>query len=113
MSSRQGNCLRKRRHTNFLSAIQHAAQLPNNENISIYFCPICEALHIGHNRLARTERRIARAQERMEGQVTPYLERNQQRLGDLCAHLERLKIQMSSDALTRVEDDSSEETGVE
>jgi hypothetical protein len=113
LGSRQWSCLRKLRHTNYLSAMQHAAQLPNNENISIYFCPTCDALHLGHNRLARTEKRIARAQERMEGLMAPYLERNQQRLRDLCAHLERLKIQMSSDALTRFEDDSSEDDGSE
>jgi hypothetical protein len=113
LSSRQGNCLRKRRHTNFLSAIQHAAQLPDNRNISIYFCPTCGGLHLGHNRFVRTEKRIARAQERMAGLMAPYLERNQQRLRDLCAHLERLKIQMSSDALTQLEDDFSEETGLE
>jgi hypothetical protein len=112
LGSRQWNCLRKLCHTNYLSAIQHAAQLPNNENISIYFCPTCDALHLGHNRLVRTEKRIARAQERMEGLVSPYRERNQQRLRDLCAHLESQKIQMSSDALTAFEDYSSEDAGV-
>jgi hypothetical protein len=92
--------------------MQHAAQLPNSENISIYFCPTCGALHLGHNRLVRTEKRIARAQGRMEGLVSPYLERNQQRLRALRAHLEWQRIQMSSDALTEFEDDSSEEAGL-
>lgn len=111
MGSRQWNCLRKLRHTNYLSAIQHAAHLPNNENISIYSCPTCGAWHLGNNRLVRTEKRIARARERMAGLVSPYLERNQQRLRDLCAHLERLNIQKSSAALLGFEDDCSENTG--
>jgi hypothetical protein len=113
LGSRLRNCQRKIRHTNYLSAIQHAAQLPANENISIYFCPTCGGLHLGHNRFVRTEKRIARALERMEGLMAPYRERNQQRLRDLCAHLERLRTQMSSDALTEFEDDFSEETGLE
>jgi hypothetical protein len=49
----------------------------------------------------------------MQGLLSPYRERNQQRLRDLGAHLERLKIQMSSDALTTFEDDSSEDDGSE
>jgi hypothetical protein len=47
-SRRAGLCLKKRRHEDFWSAMQHARQL-KSEGLVIYPCEFCNGLHVGHS----------------------------------------------------------------
>lgn len=40
-------CRRKLRHPDLLSALTHAARL-NDPGLTIYECPFCDGLHVGH-----------------------------------------------------------------
>ncbi len=42
------SCLRKRRHTDYLSAIRHAATVDRNSTVVVYPCGYCCGLHVGH-----------------------------------------------------------------
>lgn len=77
----QNSCLRKLRHTNYLTALLHASCLANDGRLVIYPCGLCGGLHVGHLRqrscplpdpaLAaldrdQLEKRIRRAQRRLQ-----------------------------------------------
>lgn len=50
------SCHRKLRHVDFLSAMLHARRL-EDPYMSIYPCPICLGLHVGHRQDAQARRR--------------------------------------------------------
>jgi hypothetical protein len=64
MSYLSHSCLRKFRHSNYLSALRHAAALSQDDSLIIYPCPFCDGLHVGHTgpdtlkRLRRELRRV-------------------------------------------------------
>jgi hypothetical protein len=104
--SRERSCRRKLRHLNYFEALQHATKVPRNETVIIYPCGFCQGLHVGHSiqanklmqRLARTERRIARVEGVLP--LTPDdLNRQQQSLRDLRRHLARLKAKQPASSL--------------
>ncbi len=76
------NCRRKLCHPDYLSALMHARKL-NDDELSIYPCPLCHHLHVGHmkqrtpqqKKKARLERRIAEARQQLA-----QLRRNLQKL---------------------------------
>ena len=71
------NCRRKLRHSHYLSALLHARKLRQDENLTIYPCPFCQYLHVGHARMmskrltapekkkARLRRKIAQVQQQL------------------------------------------------
>ena len=121
-STRWAECGRKLCHFDYLSALQHAANLADNETVVIYPCSYCEALHVGHQRwrgravrrqqnaktnqpklvhdltwkLARCVRRIASAEAALANIQTagePAIRKYTQRLGDLRKYLAQLQNQ--------------------
>ncbi len=121
-SNRWAECGRKLRHLDYLSAMRHAANVPDNETVVIYPCSYCDAMHVGHQRwrkkdkkrprrtktsqpklvhdlawrLARTERRIALVQARFANLTNPgenTISKYEQRLGDMRKHLACLQTQ--------------------
>ena len=50
MSFLRNSCLRKCRHSDYLSALQHAARLGDDGDLVIYPCALCAGLHVGHAR---------------------------------------------------------------
>jgi hypothetical protein len=56
MSYLSHSCLRKFRHSNYLSALLHAASLSQDDSLTIYPCPFCGGLHVGHTRPATLKR---------------------------------------------------------
>jgi hypothetical protein len=87
------NCRRKLRHTNFLTALMHAARL-GDYDLRIYPCPLCQGLHVGHDPAprARERRRIIRELRSLE-RLLQKLERERVRLlarrGELVAERDR------------------------
>lgn len=58
------SCLRKRRHTDYLSALRHATTLDRNYAVCVYPCDYCGGLHVGHQALTikrRPRRKAASA----------------------------------------------------
>jgi hypothetical protein len=117
MPSEWHKCLRKRRHLDYWSAMQHANRLPDDGWLVIYPCEFCDGLHVGHlkhkpqtasellkdlaKRIRRTNRRIARMQA--ERAATPKseveaIERYNQGLRTLRQNLRQL-----SEERTRIE----------
>lgn len=114
--STKHNCLRKLLHTDYLSAIQHAARVPDNDSVVIYPCGGCGEkdemhLHVGHSmtdpiwklkrQIARTDRRLSQSAEllltaEIGGEGAKSL---QQSIRDRRAHLERLRANLA--ALTK------------
>ena len=120
-STRWAECGRKLRHLDYLSAIRHAANVPENETVVIYPCSYCDGLHVGHQgwgkktnkrsslttgqpklvhdlawRLARAERRIALVEARFSNLTNPRkdtIRKYSQRLGDMHRHLAWLQTQ--------------------
>lgn len=101
--SKKSVCLRKLRHLNFLSALKHAAQVPENEFVVIYPCSECEGLHVGHSItdpawalkrwIARAERRIQRSTEELAAPevTTERAERLRRSIHDRRNHLKQLR----------------------
>jgi hypothetical protein len=56
MSYLSHSCLRKYRHSNYLSALHHAAALRPDNSLVIYPCPFCDGLHVGHTHPATLKR---------------------------------------------------------
>jgi hypothetical protein len=80
-----------------VSALFHAAQVPNNETVVVYGCEFCGGHHVGHSvifrKIAKTESRIARARDelRFAASQSDIQSRNRQRIRDLEKHLAQLK----------------------
>lgn len=62
------NCRRKIRHQNSLSAMQHASQLQGHE-VSVYGCPVCNGIHVGHDPDGEQTRRYRRLTRRLSCRV--------------------------------------------
>jgi hypothetical protein len=121
-STRWAECGRKLRHFDYLSAMLHAVNVPDNESVVIYPCSYCDSLHVGHQRwrngankpsgsttikqpklvhdlvrrLARTERRIALIEARFANFTNPRkatIRKYKQSLGDMRKHLAWLQNQ--------------------
>ena len=121
-SIRWAECGRKLRHIDYLSAMRHAINVPDNETVVIYPCSYCDGLHVGHQRwhdravrrqqnakasqpklahdltwkLARCVRRIASAEAALANIQTagePAIRKYTQRLGDLRKYLAQLQNQ--------------------
>ena len=121
-STRWAECGRKLRHLDYLSAMRHAINVPDNETVVIYSCSYCDGLHVGHQRwrkrddkrpphtttsqpklvhdlawrLARTERRIALFEARFANITNPKkdkIRRHDQRLRDMRKYLGSLQTQ--------------------
>lgn len=122
-STRWAECGRKLRHLDYLSAMRHAINAPDNdETVVIYSCSYCDGLHVGHQRwrkrddqrpthiatsqpklvhdlawrLARTERRIALVEARFANITNPRKDTictHNQRLRDMWKHLGSLQTQ--------------------
>lgn len=113
-SPEYARCRRKRRHLDYLSAIRHAALVPENETVVVYPCEFCGGLHVGHQTptrqlnqspsvpgdlvskgIARTKRRIERVLKQMHSAPTrrdPEMRRRaHQRLRDLRRYLVSLE----------------------
>jgi hypothetical protein len=111
--STKHDCLRKLLHTDYLSAIRHAAQIPHNDSVVIYPCSGCGEgekihLHVGHSttdpiwalklRIARTERRLLRSAELLrEAEIAcENGEQLQQSITDRRNHLKRLRTDLAA-----------------
>jgi hypothetical protein len=87
------NCRRKLRHTNFLTALMHAARL-DDDDLRVYPCGVCKGLHVGHDpgRRARERRRTIHELQSLERRLQE-LERERVRLlarqSDLVAERDR------------------------
>jgi hypothetical protein len=96
------NCNRKLKHTNYLSALQHAIQL-DDSNLRIYPCSVCFGLHVGHDsvatRLKITERELTDIDARLAELKTEceQLNRRQVALFDRRERLRTLKVGLAID----------------
>ena len=77
------NCRRKIRHSNYLSALQHACNLAQND-INIYPCPICDGLHLGHDPSSETVKKRKQVRKKLNriAQRLQALEREKRQLED-------------------------------
>jgi hypothetical protein len=66
MSFLRDSCLRKLRHLDYLSALQHATRLNDDGSLVIYPCPVCGGLHVGHYHTG-TARRVRRGLRKVFG----------------------------------------------
>lgn len=116
-------CRRKKRHTDYLSALKHASQLDGNHSVVIYPCQYCAGgLHVGHQsrklkrkarrrrsisvdplvrRINRTKFKIKRVLNDLNGGFTnprpKTLQKAHQRLTDLRKHLANLEAQLGQE----------------
>lgn len=119
------SCLRKRLHTDYLSAIRHAAAIDMNSAVVVYPCGYCGGLHVGHQthtlekgrqkgtsipedpllrKIAKTKRKIERNIKHWERSVINprpiTIRKFQQSLTSLREHLALLESQLPEDGYT-------------
>jgi hypothetical protein len=129
MSFIRNSCLRKLRHTNYLTALSHAACLEDDGRLVVYPCSLCRGLHVEHLRQRscslldpaiaaldgeQLQKLIRRAQQRVRCAVADLgrrveptqedISRAQQRICDRQRHLSLLQSALV-DLIRSIEDD--------